>query len=156
MRDNPLNVLKTALELACGPAIFFVVALGDKEEEELRSILGDRLVIEIEVSPREKPCLGGLKEQIDSLRDEGKLPVLLIKARELAVANFEWAEKERVEQARDTLQHLNMNRGTLASLGIPVIFLVGNEALKAFSVWAADLFSVNSGVFDLTSPHPVT
>ena len=149
------ELLNTALQLAEGAAIFFVVTPSGKEcfqlKEKLRRTLSGRPVIEVEVTPDKPLDLGGLRKQLESLKKESKFPIIFIDTQGLEVADLEVAIQgalaKRIKKARKILQDLNLKREALAELEIPIVFWVTPSVLRAFSIWAADLFSANSGVF---------
>ncbi|CAF0693564.1 tetratricopeptide repeat protein [Candidatus Methylacidithermus pantelleriae] len=155
----PLAWFREALTLLEGAAFFFVVdpAGGPpvKGKEALGRILGGRPLVEVRVSPEAPLDLNALKEQLEQNRGS----VVLLDAVDLEWADLEVSLggtlAERVERAQRVLQDLNMKRDALARLGAPVVFWVTPAGLRAFSLWAADLFSANSGVFEIApAPSP--
>ena len=161
--SDALAALVTALELNQGAAVFFAVTPPGEARaywmRRLREALPHRSVMEVVVSPQQPLLLEELKARLSALPIREAPPVLFIDTRGL-----EWAEvdasglsalDDEAAQARRVLQALNLQREALAKLEMPIVFWVTPEALRAFSRWAADLFAVNSGVFELARfiPH---
>ncbi|GIX47651.1 MAG: hypothetical protein KatS3mg131_1862 [Candidatus Tectimicrobiota bacterium] len=155
-----LELLGTSLDLAEGAALFFVVTSPSREgvlqKKALYELLASRPIIEVRISPERPLALEAVQNRLSALLEQGARPVVLVEAEDLDLADVElsiqgaWAE--RVRWAQRVLQDLNLKREALARLGVPVLFLVTPATFRAFSVWAADLFSANSGVFELERP----
>ncbi len=159
-RWAPLAWLREALALLEGGAFFFVVDPAGRPspegKEALGHILGDRPLVEVRLSPERSLDLHELKERLAPDRRS----VVLLDAVDLEWADLEVTLEgplaERIQGARRVLQDLNLKREALARLGAPVVFWVTPAGLRAFSLWAADLFSAHSGVFEVApAPSPV-
>ncbi len=61
---------------------------------------------------------------------------------------------ERIQQARRSLQSLNLARERLRRLPVPLFFWMSPEVLRAFALYAADLFAVRSGLLEVLEPPP--
>ena len=156
-----LDTLKTALDLTDGAAVFFVlVPPGEARKRwqaRLRRLLAGRPVVEVPMSPERPLRVEEVQPRLEILRARGARPVLFVDVDALDLADldlsFSGGLAERIERARRVLQSLNLKREALARLEVPVVFWMPSTALRAFALWAADLFSVKSGVFDLESPY---
>jgi tetratricopeptide (TPR) repeat protein len=72
----------------------------------------------------------------------------------IAEAEAEPARSAVAEQARRVLQDLNLKREALERLDAPILFWVTPLELRAFSVWAADLFAARTAIIDLERLRP--
>jgi len=159
--EKALDPLEMALTLADGTAVFFALAPPgegrNQTKERLRRALEGRPVVETQLSPEKPLDLEAPRERLDGLQKQDTRPVLFVETEGLDLADpevfIQGALAERIERARRVLQHLNLKREALAELNVPIVFWVTPATLRAFSIWAADLFSANSGVFDFEFPN---
>jgi len=75
-------------------------------------------------------------------------------ARQRLMARWQDLAAPRSQQARQSLQSLNLARERLRQLPAPLFFWMSPEVLRAFARYAADLFAVRSGLLDVLGSPP--
>jgi hypothetical protein len=153
--------LKEALSLTQSGAVFFVVAddNGDTQMKERLRSAGWELVEE-EIAVWFDPSSGkpahrmpeyvALKRQLAKRRSA----VLWLRLKGIEAAGHEEifpdssvtprASEELARLARQVLQGINLSREPLAELGVPIVFSLTKDGLRAFAVWAADMFETRT------------
>jgi hypothetical protein len=153
--------LKEALSLTRGGAVFFVVADdgGDaRMKERLRSagweLVEEEIAVGLDPSSGKPayrmPEYDALQRQLAGRRGV----VLWLRLRGIEAAGHEEifpdrpvlpeASEELARLARQVLQGINLSREPLAELGVPIVFSLTEDGLRAFAAWAADMFATRT------------
>jgi len=149
--------LQEALSMSTGDSVFFIVTPpgeGKKREmERLSRLLSGWHILAVRLSPEQPLDPEALRGQLRALQGDRR-PMIWVEVQGLGVAEAEPARSDVAEQARRVLQDLNLKREALERLDAPILFWVTPPELRAFSVWAADLFAARTAIIDLEPLRP--
>jgi hypothetical protein len=149
--------LQEALSMSTGASVFFIVTPpgeGKKREmERLSRLLSGWHILAVRLSPEQPLDPEVLRGQLRALQGDRR-PMIWVEVEGLGIAEAEPARSDVAEQARRVLQDLNLKREALERLDAPILFWVTPPELRAFSVWAADLFAARTAIIDLERLRP--
>jgi tetratricopeptide (TPR) repeat protein len=149
--------LQEALSMSTGASVFFIVTPpgeGKKREmERLSRLLSGWHILAVRLSPEQPLDPEALRGQLRALQGDRR-PMIWVEVEGLGIAEAEPARSAVAEQARRVLQDLNLKREALERLDAPILFWVTPPELRAFSVWAADLFAARTAIIDLERLRP--
>ena len=151
------ELLQEALSMSTGASVFFIVTPpgeGKKQEmERLSRLLSGWHILAVRLSPEQPLDPEALRGHLRTLQGDRR-PMIWVEVEGLGVAEAEPARSAVAEQARQVLQDLNLKREALERLDAPILFWVTPMELRAFSVWAADLFATRTAIIGLERLRP--
>jgi len=151
------ELLQEALSMSTGASVFFIVTPpgeGKKQEmERLSRLLSGWHILAVWLSPEQPLDPEALRGHLRTLQGDRR-PMIWVEVEGLGVAEAEPARSAVAEQARQVLQDLNLKREALERLDAPILFWVTPMELRAFSVWAADLFATRTAIIGLERLRP--
>jgi len=163
---DDLEMLCETLNLSNSAAFLFAVSeSGPMQQQLMRQVQGyllaqGRKVLEVRLSPDQTDNMPEQKDiseqinknspqvvfvQMQGFEDAGMMSPSLAQDSSLRI---------RSQNAQRALQHLNMQRERLVSLGLPVVFWLNSSTMAQVVQHAADLFAARSGIFYLLELQP--
>ena len=164
---DDLEMLCETLNLSESAAFLFAVSeSGPMQQQLMRQVQGyllaqGRNVLEVRLSPDKTDILpeqNDISEQIN----KNSLQIVFVQMQGFEDAGMmspslpqDSSLRIRSQNAQRALQHLNMQRERLVSLGLPVVFWLNSSTMAQVVQHAADLFAARSGIFYLLELQPM-
>jgi len=157
LADTEAQVFLDILDLHQGPGVYLVLAPSGEARQRLMARWQDlaqtRGYQVVTVPYTSQSRAQDLLTLVDQTQERDVIFVDLDDELSWATANPTdlWPDlaAPRSQQARQSLQSLNLARERLRRLPVPLFFWMSPEVLQAFALYAADLFAVRSGLLEV-------